>query len=71
METPKILIMYNGSNLYAFKDAPGWYVYQWQLLGQVGGELDGKQITINAHGYKIIAGPFETEAQAQQFEAIS
>lgn len=66
METPKILVLYKGSNFCAFKDTPGWYVYQWQLLGQVGGELAGKQITINAHGYEIIAGPFETEAEAQE-----
>lgn len=63
---PEILVMHKGPNFCAFKEAPGWYVYQWMLLGRVGGELDGKQITINAHGYEIIAGPFDTEAQAHQ-----
>lgn len=52
------LIIYKGPEFVAFKHAPGWYVYQWRLLGTVAGVI--------AHGYEIIAGPFETETQAQQ-----
>jgi len=57
MSKPKTLIVFKGPTHCAFKDAPGWYVFQWALLGTVNG--------INAHGYEITAGPFETEEEAK------
>lgn len=30
----ELMVQYNGPEYLAFKDAPGWYVYEWQLYSR-------------------------------------